>query len=253
MVIALLQDKLNKLALYYPECKLIINEETCLPMKQNILIIEDESSIADTICYALQTENFSVEWKNLGKDGIAHLKNNSIDLVILDVGLPDINGFEVCKTIRSFSDVPIIFLTARKEELDRVVGLEIGGDDYVVKPFSPRELVARVKVILKRSNSSRVTHNTLFHVDEEKGRISYQETMMDLTRYEYRLLKLLLSQPERIFSREQLMEQVWESPESSMDRTVDAHIKMLRSKLRAIEPINDFIKTHRGLGYSIEL
>ena len=233
--------------------RIITNEETCLPVKNNILIIEDESSIADTICYALQTESFLVEWKNLGKEGIAYLKTNSIDLVILDVGLPDISGFEVCKAIRSFSDVPIIFLTARKEELDRVVGLEIGGDDYVVKPFSPRELVARVKVILKRSNSDSVNHNNLFHVDKQKGRITYQDTVMDLTRYEYGLLKLLLSQPERIFSREQLMEQVWEAPESSMDRTVDAHIKMLRSKLRDIEQEKDFIKTHRGMGYSIEL
>lgn len=223
-------------------------------MKNNILIIEDEHSIADTICYALRTENFFVEWKNLGEDGIKYLKNNSVSLVILDVGLPDISGFEVCKAIRSFSDVPIIFLTARQEEMDRVVGLEIGADDYVVKPFSPRELVARVKVILKRTGKSSNEGNAgSFQVDEDKGRITYQGTVMDLTRYEYRLLKLLLSQPERIFSREQLMEHVWEAPESSMDRTVDAHIKMLRSKLRDIEPQCDLIKTHRGMGYSIEL
>jgi two-component system catabolic regulation response regulator CreB len=222
-------------------------------MKHNILMIEDEPSIADAVCYALKTEGFLVEWKNLGQDGISYLKNNTVNLVILDVGLPDISGFEVCKTIRSFSDIPIVFLTARKEEVDRVVGLEIGGDDYVVKPFSPRELVARVKVILKRVNRPDKKHISFFHVDEDKGRISYREAVMDLTRYEFRLLRLLLSQPERIFSREQLMNQVWEAPESSMDRTVDAHIKTLRSKLRDIDPSRDFIKTHRGMGYSIEI
>lgn len=222
-------------------------------MQNNILIIEDERSIADTICYALETENFSTEWKTLGQEGIEYLKNATIDLVILDVGLPDISGFEVCKAVRAFSNVPIIFLTARKEEMDRVVGLEIGADDYVVKPFSPRELVARVKTILKRATPSVVESSSCFDVDEGKARITYKGDVMDLTRYEYRLLKLLLSQPGRIFSREQLMEQVWEAPESSMDRTVDAHIKMLRSKLKNIEPKNDSIKTHRGMGYSLEL
>ncbi len=224
-------------------------------MKNHILIVEDESSIADTICYALETESFSVEWKNLGEEGVAYLKDNDVDLIVLDVGLPDTSGFEVCKTIRTFSDVPIIFLTARKEEVDRVVGLEIGADDYVVKPFSPRELVARVKVILKRSDKGvkSVSDSGAFDVDEAKGRISYNNAVIDLTRYEYGVLKVLLEQPERIFSREQLMDKVWEAPEASMDRTVDAHIKSLRAKLRAVDGEREFIKTHRGVGYSIEV
>ncbi|MEZ5814807.1 MAG: two-component system response regulator CreB [Alphaproteobacteria bacterium] len=222
-------------------------------MKNNILVIEDEHSIADAVCYALKTDGFLAEWKNLGQEGVSYLKNNKVDLIVLDVGLPDISGFEVCKAIRSFSDVPIIFLTARKEEVDRVVGLEIGADDYVVKPFSPRELVARVKVILKRVSKTDERQTGFFHVDEDKSRILYQNTVMDLTRYEFGLLKLLLSQPERIFSREQLMDQVWKAPESSMDRTIDAHIKTLRSKLRDVEPERNFIKTHRGMGYSIDL
>lgn len=224
-------------------------------MKNHILIVEDESSIADTICYALETESFSVEWKNLGEEGVAYLKDNDVDLIVLDVGLPDMSGFEVCKTIRTFSDVPIVFLTARKEEVDRVVGLEIGADDYVVKPFSPRELVARVKVILKRSDKGvkSVSDSGGFDVDEAKGRISYNNAVIDLTRYEYGVLKVLLAQPERIFSREQLMDKVWEAPEASMDRTVDAHIKSLRAKLRAVDGEREFIKTHRGVGYSIEV
>ena len=220
---------------------------------KNILLIEDEQSIADTICYALQTENFIVEWKSLGCEGIGYLKSHAIDLVILDVGLPDMSGFDVCKEMRRFTEVPIIFLTARNSEIDRVVGLEIGADDYVTKPFSPRELVARVKVRLKRSShiASRVIHNALFIVDENANRIIFNDQALELTRYEYLLLKLLISQPERIFSREQLMQKIWDSPEHVMDRTVDAHIKTLRSKLRAISVDAELIKTHRGMGYSI--
>jgi two-component system catabolic regulation response regulator CreB len=220
---------------------------------KNILLIEDEQSIADTICYALQTENFIVEWKSLGCEGVDYLKSHAIDLVILDVGLPDMSGFDVCKEIRRFTEVPIIFLTARNSEIDRVVGLEIGADDYVTKPFSPRELVARVKVRLKRSSNiaSSPIHNALFIVDENANRITFNDQALELTRYEYLLLKLLISQPERIFSREQLMQKIWDSPEHVMDRTVDAHIKTLRSKLRAISVDAELIKTHRGMGYSI--
>lgn len=221
---------------------------------KHILIIEDEPSIADTIQYALKTEGFTVDWKLLGSEAIEFLSVNPADLLILDVGLPDMSGFELCKEIRKTSDVPIIFLTARKEEIDRVVGLEIGADDYMVKPFSPRELVARVKVILKRTQSSTTPFQPAndFTVNEEKARIEWRGNLLDLTRYEYRLLKLLLAQPGRIFSREQLMEKVWEAPESSLDRTVDAHIKMLRAKLREAGADSDRIKTHRGMGYSIE-
>lgn len=227
---------------------------TYTTMKKHILLIEDERSIADTVCYALQTEGFSVEWKSLGTEGIAYLKNHTVDAIILDVGLPDIGGFELCKELRSFTQIPILFLTARKEEIDRVVGLEIGADDYVTKPFSPRELAARVKVILKRATPAATIPSALpFYIDEAKARISFHHTMLDLTRYEYLLLKLLLSQPERIFSREQLMEQIWDAPEYSLDRTVDTHIKCLRAKLRQVKPEDDSIKTHRSMGYSIEL
>jgi len=225
------------------------------PMLSTILIIEDEAPIADTILYALKKEGFNPLWKSLGSEGINILKKHAVDLVVLDVGLPDINGFELCKEIRRFSEVPIIFLTARAEEVDRIVGLEIGGDDYVAKPFSPRELVARVKTILKRSGKVSTISNTKstsrFNLDENKARVTYAGKVLDLTRYEYRLIQALLAQPERIFSREQLMEKVWDAPEASQDRTVDAHIKSLRAKLRAVDPSSDPIKTHRGMGYSL--
>ena len=222
---------------------------------QKILIIEDEPGIADNLIYALKTEQFDVHWDRLAEDGFTKLNNWSPDLVILDVGLPDTNGFELCKRIRTISQVPIIFLTARTEEVDRIVGLEIGGDDYVTKPFSPREVVARVKVILRRSsniksNSESVAEAHGFVVEEEKARISYQGKILELTRYEYLLLKTLLSQPERVFSRAQLMDHVWTEPTGSFERSVDTHIKTLRSKLREADKDLNPIKTHRGLGYS---
>lgn len=218
-----------------------------------VLCVEDEATIADTVVYALETEGFSVTWVPLGEEAIQLLKSNpGISLVILDVGLPDISGFDVCKQVRQFSDIPIIFLTARNEEVDRIVGLEIGADDYVSKPFSPRELAARVKAILKRSHSRTApAQESDFVIDERRALILYYGQALSLTRYEYLLLKYLLAQPERVFSRDQIMNAVWTNAETSLDRAVDTHIKTLRSKLREVREDTNPIKTHRGLGYSI--
>jgi len=224
--------------------------------KKHVLVIEDESSIADNITYALTEQGFTCSWVCIGSEGLELIKTQHVDLVILDIGLPDINGFEVCKIIRKSSDVPIIFLTARGEEIDRVVGLEIGGDDYVVKPFSPRELVARVKVILKRLLIKDFQNKAIaqtFTVDEKKRRIKYCNVGLELTTYEYGILKLLLTYPERVFTREQLMSEVWSTPEESFDRAVDTHIKTIRAKLRSIAPQDNSLTTHRGVGYSIKL
>jgi len=222
---------------------------------QTILLIEDEQAIADTVLYALKSEGFATQWFSLGGEGVVWLQHHpDTALLILDVGLPDGNGFEFCKTIRRFSDIPIIFLTARNEEVDRIVGLEIGADDYVGKPFSPRELAARVKAILKRTatnGASTTPGESDFVIDDARARIHYHGTLLDLTRYEYLLLKTLLGQPERIFSRGQIMDQVWSEPEESLERAVDTHIKTLRAKLRAVRDEGDPIKTHRGMGYSI--
>jgi len=217
----------------------------------HILIIEDEPAIADTVVYALETEGFSTQWCANGETGLEEFHTNKPDVIILDVGLPDINGFDLCRRIRQESDVPIIFLTARTDEIDRVVGLELGADDYVLKPFSPRELSARVRARLRRK-STPSKQSKSFSIDEASYRILYQGTDLDLSRYEYRLLHLLLQQPKRIYSREQLMQQVWDEPERSFDRTVDTHIKTLRSKIRQQNTDKDFIKTHRGLGYSYQ-
>ena len=224
-----------------------------------ILIIEDEPAIADTLLYALRTEGFAPEWCATGRAGLAALEKNSFALVVLDVGLPDGTGFDFCKTIRGRSAVPIIFLTARNTELDRVLGLELGGDDDLVKPFSPRELTARVKAILRRVPSAppaacttaTVPKNDGLVVDDERCVITCRGVALDLTRYEFRLLKVLAARPGRVFSREQLMQAAWEDPGSALDRTVDAHIKTLRAKLRAIMPDSEPIQTHRGMGYSL--
>ena len=231
-----------------------------MSMSQTILLIEDESSIADTICYSLKTEGFSCIWESLGQSALQVLKQQTIDLVILDIGLPDMSGLEVCKKIREDNQVPIIFLSARSDEIDRVVGLEIGADDYVTKPFSPRELTARVKVIFKRLAmlSPRVSLPAdnhpqsvgAFVIDELKAQITYQQQRLHLTPYEYSILKAFLYHPERVFSRDQLMDYLGDSANASMDRVIDTHIKTLRAKLRALNPKDTSIKTHRSLGYS---
>jgi len=222
-----------------------------------ILVVEDEPAIADNIRYALSTEGMEVVWCGTGEEAMTVLEEDGVDLVVLDIGLPDRNGFDLCKDIRRTSAIPIIFLTARADEVDRVVGLEIGGDDYVVKPFSPRELAARVKAVLRRTPSSAgdepadVAHSP-FLIDKKRKRISYFGKPLDLSRYEYRLLEVLIGRPGWVFSRSRLMDLVWEEPEASMERTVDAHIKTLRAKLKKVKSKLDPIQTHRGMGYSLK-
>lgn len=221
---------------------------------ETVLLVEDEASIADTVEYALKTEGFNVQWVSLGKEGVAAMQASpDIALVILDVGLPDQSGFDVCRAVRRFSEVPVIFLTARNDEVDRIVGLEIGADDYISKPSSPRELVARVKAILRRlhGGANHAPAAAGFTLDEARACIAFQGQWLSLTRYEYLLLKLLLENPERVFSRSQIMDRVWPEPESSLERVVDTHIKALRSKLREVDDTAEPIVTHRGLGYSL--
>jgi two-component system catabolic regulation response regulator CreB len=221
-----------------------------------ILIVEDEPAIADTLIYALRTEGFEPEWCATGRAGLAALAGRTFALVVLDVGLPDGSGFDVCKQIRARLTVPVLFLTARSSELDRVLGLELGGDDYLVKPFSPRELTARVKAILRRTQGNGAVGGTAVSapelvVDDERCTVRYRGVALELTRYEFRLAKVLAAKPGRVFSRDQLMAAAWEDPGASLDRTVDAHIKSLRAKFRAVSPDYDPIQTHRGLGYSL--
>lgn len=220
-----------------------------------ILIVEDEPPIAETMIYALQTEGYTPLWKSTGRDALAALAEQAVALVVLDVGLPDMNGFDLCREIRRHRNVPVIFLTARNSEVDRVVGLEIGGDDYMAKPFSPRELTARVRAVLRRIQEPREEAAPpapgVWQHDGARCRISYRGHALDLTRNEYRLLSTLVAQPGRVFSRDQLMAAAWDDPGAALDRTVDAHVKLLRAKLRAVVPAADPILTHRGMGYSL--
>jgi two-component system catabolic regulation response regulator CreB len=229
-------------------------------MKPRVLLVEDESAIADTIFFALRTEGFEVDWAPTGTEALEAAAENPPALVILDVGLPDCNGFDLFRDIQKGGSVPVIFLTARSDEVDRVAGLELGADDYVVKPFSPRELSARVRAVLRRAGQNARTGEDPpagpgrcpFTVDVARRRILFRGVPVDLSRYEYRILKTLVGHPGWVYSREQLMDMAWDEPEASFERTVDSHIKNLRSKLRALEPGCDPIVTHRGQGYSLK-
>lgn len=223
----------------------------------HILILEDEPSIAESLTFVLRTESFTTHWESLATKALAYLQAQSVDLVIMDVGLPDMTGFEACKQLRKFSEVPVIFLTARGDELDRVVGLEIGADDYVVKPFSPREVAARVKAILKRVQPAASVQNITpqsreFVIDLDAKTIHYRQQLLQLTRFEFCLLQAFIEQPGRVFSRDQLLSAVGVAADAGYDRSIDGHVKTLRAKLRHIYPDAEPIKTQRGFGYSYQ-
>ena len=232
--------------------------------KKQILCVEDDAAIIMPLRYALEREDWQVTWANTGMSAIQQVEQNYFDFIILDVGLPDLNGFEVCKKIRTFNHTPLLFLTARDDEIDRIVGLEIGADDYCAKPFSSREIVSRIKAIWRRmeiqqqllaekqQSISPQQPSNIWQCQDETLQIHYYTTALQLTRYEYRLLKLLIQHPEQVFNRQQLMDHVWEHPEHSLERTVDTHIKSIRNKLKQISPEHDPIETHRGFGYSLK-
>lgn len=241
------------------------------PANPVILIIEDEPAIADTIRVALAQESFQARIAATGMAGLEALQSQTPSLVVLDVGLPDQSGFDVLRKIRASSSVPVILLTARAEEIDRVLGLELGADDYMVKPFSPRELGARVRAILRRARPDetlpsedlsakavrsggvpKAKHGQgPFRVDAEKRLIYFFDRRLILTPYEYGTLRLLVERPGWIFSREKIMDLVWDEPEDSFDRAVDTVIKQLRSRLRDVRPDLDPIETRRGEGYCL--
>ena len=229
--------------------------------RERIVVVEDEPAIADTIVYALSTEGFEPKWCATGGAALESVRAGTFALAVLDVGLPDINGFELFKQLQQIHvGLPAIFLTARSSEIDKVVGLELGADDYIAKPFSPRELVARVRTVLRRVQRSVPTTAAPtaaptaaggFAIDDERKLIRLHGRPLDLSRTEYRLLKVLIERPGRVFSRDELMERAWDDPASAFDRTVDAHVKALRAKLREAAPGDDPIVTHRGMGYSL--
>jgi two-component system, OmpR family, catabolic regulation response regulator CreB len=217
----------------------------------NILLLEDDSAIASTIVYALEREGWKVQHCLLLREARGLMALQAYDLYLLDVGLPDGNGLDICRELRTKGDARILMLSARGEEMDRVLGLELGADDYMAKPFSPRELVARVRALLRRAVQTPEPLSVFTH-DEAGQRISLQGAWLDLTKREYGVLTLLLAAKGRILSREHLFERVWGLETDSMDRTVDTHIKTLRAKLKAVD-LQEFITTHRGMGYSLDI
>jgi two-component system catabolic regulation response regulator CreB len=187
-------------------------------------------------------------------DGLKKFREGAYDLVLLDVGLPDQSGFDVCRQIRSGSKVPLFFLTARAEEVDRVLGLELGADDYITKPFSPRELTARIRAFFRRFDSSEGESPRVqgaFEILEDRYQIRLSGKDLGLRKYEFAILKLLLENPGRVFSRTQIMERIWEDPQMSLERTIDTHVKVIRAQLKDVSD-EEWILTHRGLGYSFK-
>lgn len=215
-----------------------------------VLIVEDEPAIAEALVFALKTEGFETTHVTTATEAASLLSSN-FNLMILDVGLPDKNGFDFLREVRTNNKIPVLMLTARSDEVDRIVGLELGADDYVVKPFSPREVSARARAILRRSQPLADKQNP-FEVDEERTTIRYFGEALMLSRYEYNILLLLIKRPGWVFSREKIMDLVWQEPEESFDRAVDTHIKNLRAKLKEIRPDLDPLQTRRGMGYSLK-
>ena len=224
---------------------------------ERILIVEDEPKIADLLQKYLQNANFQTDWLANGTEVSAWVKAHSPALILLDVMLPGKDGLSVCKDIRQFSGIPIIMLTARVEEIDRLLGLELGADDYICKPFSPREVIARVKAVLRRWES--VTHAS--QTDTAPGALVLErdrlivrsgQAEVSLTLVEFELLEILYKQPGRIFGRDQLMSKVYSDNRIVSDRTIDSHIKKLRKKLSDIAPDQEWIHSVYSVGYKFE-
>lgn len=230
------------------------------PADSHILIVEDEPKLAELLADYLHAERYATEILHDGNDVVEHVRERKPMLILLDLMLPGKDGLALCREIRAFSQAPIIMVTARVEEIDRLLGLELGADDYVCKPFSPREVVARVKALLRRSHayaggeSPASTDKTQgrengMMVDESSYRAEYQGRRLDLTPAEFRLLLLFSRHPGRVFSREQLLDALYDDNRIVTDRTVDTHIKNLRRKLQQAEAPEDCITSVYGVGY----
>jgi two-component system, OmpR family, response regulator RegX3 len=223
-----------------------------------ILIVEDESSFSDALSFLLGKEGYEVDVAETGTDAIKKFNENGADLVLLDLMIPEISGVEVCKTIRTSSQVPIIMLTAKDSEIDKVVGLELGADDYVTKPYSSRELIARIKAVLRRgTNEDIAPENGILtaagiRLDVGKHQVTVNGTLISLPLKEFELLEFLMRNSGRVLTRTQLIDRIWGGDYYGDTKTLDVHIKRLRSKIEA-DPANPIlIQTIRGLGYKLE-
>ena len=227
-------------------------------MGARIMVVEDEEALTELLRYNLEGDGYDVETVMRGDDADTRLKEHIPDLIVLDIGMPEFDGLDVCREIRKTSDVPILFLSARDEEIDRVLGLEIGGDDYVTKPFSPRELVARVNVILRRlsprngeakASPAALSQGGLL-IDPEQHVASFAGTPLKLTAIEFGILRAFLTRPTSVFNREQLMRAAYQLNIQVSDRTIDSHIRNIRAKLAALS-CDNVIETIHGVGFKL--
>ena len=219
-----------------------------------VLIADDEPNIREVISFALERAGLATATARNGSEALQQMRRSPADLVILDIGMPEIDGLEVCRQLRKSSDVPILFLSARDEEIDRVLGLELGGDDYVTKPFSTRELVARVNVILKRARSGVRLPAAMGHgkvrLDAARHAVWFNEKPLALTALEFEILGALLARPEMVFSREQIMEAAYGAGTYVSERTIDSHIRNLRGKF-AEAGCSSIVETVHGVGFRL--
>ena len=219
-----------------------------------ILVVEDEPKLANLLQDYLQASGFTVVIEHDGANVISTIQQNPPSLMLLDVMLPNKNGIDICREVRMFSSLPIVMVTAKVEEIDRLLGLELGADDYICKPFSPREVVARVKAILRRLEVTlpQQTPATGLHLDKEAYVASFSGKELDLTPVEFKLLQFLQSQPRKVFSRNSLLSELYDDHRIVTDRTVDTHIKNLRRKLDQADPTTEYITSVYGVGYKYD-
>lgn len=220
-------------------------------MNQHILIVEDEAKLAELLRDYLQQAGFGVSIVSNGRDAIPAVRERLPDLILLDLMLPGRDGMEICRELRTFSLVPVIMTTARVEEIDRLLGLELGADDYICKPYSPREVVARVRAVLRRSSGNTPSLPGL-HLDEARYCAIWKGLSVELTAVEFQLLRFLAATPGRIYSRQQLMDRIYPDQRSVSDRTIDSHIKKLRRKLLTITAGTELIRSVYGVGYTFD-
>ena len=223
-------------------------------MQKNILIVDDDPHIREVLQFALEKAGFKVEPAINGKEAIEKFAARSFDCIVLDITMPEMDGLEACKQIRKTSETPILFLSSRDEEIDRIIGFEIGGDDYVTKPFSPRELVARLQAILKRTapkqqTSAKSLHRGSLKVDTDSYTAYWHEKAIALTATEFALLATLLKHPDKVYNRDELMDGAYQDITVS-DRTIDSHIRRIRQKF-ADSNADNIIETMHGIGYKL--
>jgi two-component system response regulator BaeR len=222
---------------------------------EHILIVEDERKLADLLRDYLREAGYTVSWLDRGDRVVSRVKRDPPGLILLDIMLPGTDGTEVCREIRKFSKIPILIITARVEEVDRIIGLELGADDYICKPFSPREVVARVKAVLRRAYSEPETTRLAvgpISLDETTRRVSVDEEVLNLTPSEFGLLKIMIAHPGRVFSRSELLDKVQGYQFEGYDRTIDTHIKNIRKKIAEKLPGREVIHTVYGIGYKFD-